>query len=90
MECPECGSNQIHRSRRRGVLEESVLPLASIVPFRCIECKARFFRSRMPKRRDAYTFLREPPPWARSLFWSTLTLVVALGVAWLVVRFGRR
>ena len=33
--CPHCNSKYIHRSKRRGIFELSVLALVPIKPFRC-------------------------------------------------------
>jgi hypothetical protein len=90
MTCPECGSNHVHRSRRRGTLEERILPVVSVFPFRCSECKTRFMRVRMPARQEAHVFVRDPPAWARALFWTVVTAGAALGVALLVVYVSRR
>jgi len=49
-QCPLCGSEDVVRSHRHGVLEWTVLPLLLLRPFRCRECCARhlgfFFRRR--------------------------------------------
>ena len=42
--CPRCNSKYIHRSRRRGIFELSVLSLVPIRPFRCEDCDRRFYR----------------------------------------------
>jgi predicted Zn-ribbon and HTH transcriptional regulator len=41
--CPECQSDQIHRSKTRGIVE-SILAYLLIRPYRCEECDYRFFR----------------------------------------------
>lgn len=41
--CPHCNSKYIHRSKRRGIFELSVLALVPIKPFRCEECDRRFY-----------------------------------------------
>jgi hypothetical protein len=49
-QCPLCGSEDVARSHRHGVLEWTILPLLLLRPFRCRECCARhlgfFFRRR--------------------------------------------
>jgi len=40
--CPECGSTEISRSRRRGLLEHYVLRVLQIHPYRCLSCSHRF------------------------------------------------
>lgn len=42
--CPECQSQRIHRSKRRGILETSLFAVLFIRPFRCLRCDLRFFR----------------------------------------------
>ncbi len=41
--CPYCRSKVIRRSKRRGVVESSILSLISVRPFRCKECDRRFY-----------------------------------------------
>jgi hypothetical protein len=41
--CPHCKSKYIHRSKRRGIFELSVLTLVPIRPFRCEDCDRRFY-----------------------------------------------
>ena len=41
--CPHCSSKYIHRSKRRGIFELSVLTLVPIRPFRCEACDRRFY-----------------------------------------------
>jgi len=52
-QCPLCGSEDILRSHRRGVLERTILLLLLLRPFRCRQCSARhltfFFRRRRSK-----------------------------------------
>src|ERR1044071_10474287 len=43
MNCPSCDSQQIHRSRRKELLESSLFTLLFIRPFRCTLCDHRFF-----------------------------------------------
>jgi hypothetical protein len=49
--CTSCGSGQVLRSRRRGLLEWFILPLLLLRPFRCSLCNDRhygfFFRKRV-------------------------------------------
>ena len=44
MQCPECGSQRIHLSRRKGILEKGILAGVFLRPFRCERCDFRFFR----------------------------------------------
>lgn len=43
--CPKCGSTDIRKSRREGLLERHVFPLLRLRPYRCIYCYRRFFRT---------------------------------------------
>jgi DNA-directed RNA polymerase subunit RPC12/RpoP len=40
--CPQCGSADYRRSKRRGILERFALSLIRLLPYRCHECNARF------------------------------------------------
>ncbi len=42
--CPECHSEQVHASRRRGLVEKRILATIQVRPFRCETCDSRFFR----------------------------------------------
>jgi|SRR5277367_2635493 hypothetical protein len=42
--CPECRSHCVRRSKRKGVLERTVLTASFVRPFRCVECGWRFYR----------------------------------------------
>ncbi len=61
-QCPLCGSEDVLRSSRRGVLEWTVLLLFLLRPFRCRQCSARhvtfFFRRR--KAKIAHPVIPEP------------------------------
>ena len=52
-DCPLCGSEDVLRSHRRGVLEWTILLVLLLRPFRCRQCSARhlsfFFRKRRMK-----------------------------------------
>ena len=43
-ECPRCHSEQIRRSKRRGLVELGLLSIIGLKPFRCVDCYHRFFR----------------------------------------------
>jgi hypothetical protein len=43
--CPECRSTAVHRSKRAGFREEIMLRFLFAQPFRCWNCKARFYRA---------------------------------------------
>ena len=42
--CPACRSGCVRRSRRKGIVEKTLLTVAFVRPFRCVECGWRFFR----------------------------------------------
>ncbi len=42
--CPQCRSERIHQSRRKGIIERRILTLIFVRPFRCERCDYRFFR----------------------------------------------
>jgi len=44
MSCPLCRSKRIHRSKRKGIIEQVILAMIFIKPFRCERCDNRFFR----------------------------------------------
>jgi hypothetical protein len=50
--CPDCGSLQTHRSRKRGIVEYVLSAIIFVRPFRCEECDARFFRWSLREKRD--------------------------------------
>jgi uncharacterized protein with PIN domain len=41
--CPQCRSDSIYKSHRRGFLERIVLRLTNMRPYRCRECYERFY-----------------------------------------------
>ncbi len=41
--CPRCGKNA-HRSQSRGLIEKKVLKPLRIHPYRCRDCRLRFYR----------------------------------------------
>ena len=55
--CPLCGSEDVLRSHRRGLLEWTILLPLLLRPFRCRQCSARhlgfFFRQRRVKEADS-------------------------------------
>ena len=52
-QCPDCGSFEGNRSRRRNLLEKYILPLFLLQPVRCMNCYRRIHVSiflRLPER----------------------------------------
>lgn len=41
--CPECGSHDVARSRRHGLLEALLQLLLRLRPYRCRHCAGRYF-----------------------------------------------
>jgi len=41
--CPNCGSTDVHRSQRWGMVECALLPIVLTRPYRCERCDFRFF-----------------------------------------------
>jgi transposase-like protein len=42
--CPLCHSKRIYRSKRKGIMEQGILAMIFVRPFRCESCDYRFFR----------------------------------------------
>ena len=55
--CPQCASENVHRSRRRGFYERLLLRLRRHRPYRCYQCGHRFYASdelvRAPEKADS-------------------------------------
>lgn len=41
--CPHCRSLETSRSRRHGSAERYLLSLIGVLPYRCLNCDARFY-----------------------------------------------
>ena len=44
MSCPLCDNKRIHRSKCKGIIEQGILAMIFVRPFRCERCDYRFFR----------------------------------------------
>jgi DNA-directed RNA polymerase subunit RPC12/RpoP len=55
LQCPECQSKNISKSKRRGLFESVVFPLIQVRPYRCMSCDLRFFRRAAPHEHSATT-----------------------------------
>jgi predicted Zn-ribbon and HTH transcriptional regulator len=53
MSCPLCHSKRIHRSKRKGIMEQVILAMIFIKPFRCERCDHRFFRQSINTNHNA-------------------------------------
>lgn len=49
MQCPSCSSRCVRRSKRRAIVERTILSALCVRPFRCVECGVRFFRLSLRK-----------------------------------------
>jgi hypothetical protein len=72
MECPECGATKIHKSHRRGTTERTVLVLFAVHPYRCSECRARFYRKRGAMAGEWVKVLMNPPAPLRIVIWAVV------------------
>ena len=54
--CPACRSTEVRSSHRRGFFERGLLAGVGILPFRCEQCQARFYRLAVGayRRRSSY------------------------------------
>ena len=53
-DCPLCGSEHVHRTKRGRLLEFWVLLVLPYRPYRCGKCRQRFYGPKdMPKRAGA-------------------------------------
>jgi len=52
--CPHCRNKAIRRSKRRGMLESSLLSLIYVRPFRCKDCDYRFYGFISPMESTQY------------------------------------
>ena len=49
--CPECGSRQMHRMQREGLMQVVVYPFFGYFPWECAECKESFLLKKRYKRK---------------------------------------
>ena len=83
MQCPDCGSWRVERSRRRGIRERWILPLQATYPYRCGECDERFYVKRYSLRARLKRLRNRPPRWLQTLAW-----VVGIGGLGLALAFA--
>lgn len=99
MNCPKCESNDVHRSRRRGLYEGLALRLILRAPFRCVACGLRFTgfilgqHVRRPKKhRSLASYLGlhgvEKDTFNRILLISLVAALFILAVTWVVLRMS--
>jgi hypothetical protein len=51
--CPICGSDNIHRSKRRGVAEQLSCRVTPVRPFRCNDCDNRMYALEVDTKQSA-------------------------------------
>jgi ribosomal protein L37AE/L43A len=57
--CPLCGSDHVHRTKRGRLLEFWVLLFLPYRPYRCGKCRTRFYGPKRLPKRDEYDELDE-------------------------------
>jgi DNA-directed RNA polymerase subunit RPC12/RpoP len=91
MNCPSCGSDRIHRSRRKGIGETVALPLFGVYPYRCSACRARFRRFNRDRGRDVARYVHDAPEWLKRLVWSAIALLLGFAAClFVLLRISRR
>jgi hypothetical protein len=50
--CPVCKSSYINRSRRKGFIEKVFCAMTGALPYRCRDCKTRFFTDASPPQEN--------------------------------------
>jgi predicted Zn-ribbon and HTH transcriptional regulator len=53
LSCPLCRSKRIHQSKRKGIIEQVILAMILVRPYRCEKCDYRFFRRSLSEDRNA-------------------------------------
>jgi predicted RNA-binding Zn-ribbon protein involved in translation (DUF1610 family) len=43
VECPQCGSSDVTRSKKKGLFELTLSSIFHIKPYRCLKCDCRHF-----------------------------------------------
>ena len=46
VECPQCGSSDVTRSKKKGLLDRTISSIFHIKPYRCRKCDYRHYRFR--------------------------------------------
>jgi len=86
MICPQCSENRVHRSRRKGFVEQFVLSAAGVYPYRCSSCKNRFMKRRDPSQSARRSLWSDPPPWLSALLWGIVAVAIALVIVGVVAQ----
>ena len=85
MICPNCGSEAVHRSKRRGMGERVVLSAVGLLPYRCSACHTRFRRYHPDPARELRHYFADAPEWVKHLAWSVLAVAVGLAACLFVL-----
>lgn len=91
MKCPSCDSEDVRRSRRRGLREGTALRLKNLAPYRCRECGLRFTAAKeqsetgVVARRVSIADYLGLRGWPRQVFTDQLILGGLLAMLLLVV-----
>jgi hypothetical protein len=58
--CPRCTGDKLHKSRRRGFFERSILQFTNWRPYRCVGCGYRYYRNvRSLERHEVFQGMHE-------------------------------
>ena len=60
--CPSCGSCELRRTHRIGVLEKILSEVFGLRPYRCKECDDRFFRIKTHRKLIAQSLASTTKP----------------------------
>jgi hypothetical protein len=78
--CPFCEGTQRRRSRRRNLFERVVLRLASLRPYRCLDCNRRFYAAaRRHAKAPSEPSLEVPARWGAVALALFFAVPLALG-----------
>ncbi len=89
MLCPACGSARVHRSRRNGKFERDLLAALSVYPFRCQECRCRFYRIHRRNQEQQNALGPKIPRWLSTIAWSAVLVFFAIAIGIIVAEISR-
>jgi len=75
---------KVHRSRRQGILERSVLGTVGFYPYRCSICKARFWKASNPATARRRSIWNDPPPWLTAILWGLVAAAIGVVIVGIV------
>jgi len=53
LSCPLCHGKRVRQSKRRGIIEQVILAMILVKPYRCEKCDHRFFRWSLSENHNA-------------------------------------